>query len=317
MRVRTVAPAKVNWTLEVLGKRDDGYHEIKSVMQTIDLCDEVVVTPAPDLLEETKIPEGAKPGMLYLRGLPHRFYYGADHGPVGDEILGETVISATRLLDPDGSKDARVDLNKKIPVAAGLGGGSSDAAAALRVLDRLWGLELRRERLEGFAVEIGSDVTFFLSGGTALAEGRGERITPLPDAPETWLVVVAPPIKMEEKTKRMYGSLTAGDFGDGQRTESLVRRIEAGEAVRDEDMCNTFERAAYESFEGLAAYRDAFVEAGARGVHLAGAGPALFSVFESSVAAEGVAGRLAESDARVFVARTLGADEATRVVVEG
>jgi len=311
MTVRVIAPAKINWTLGVLGKRPDGYHEIRSVMQTIDLCDEVRMSPAPELRRAE--PRRDPSGKLEVRSFPHALHTSSDFDLPDDS--GLTSYYATQLLDPDGQRDVRISLTKRIPVAAGLGGGSSDAAATLRGLDRLWELGLMHGELVRLAEQIGSDVAFFLSGGTGLARGRGEVITQLPDVPEAWLVIVAPPIFMQEKTKAMYGALRSDDFSDGRRTEALAERLRRGEGVREEDMCNAFERAAYESFEGLASYRDRLLSAGAGGVHLAGAGPALFSTFGSREMAEAVAGRLSGLEAKVFVARTLGAAEATRVVV--
>jgi 4-diphosphocytidyl-2-C-methyl-D-erythritol kinase len=316
MIVRTVAPAKINWTLEVLGKRDDGYHEIKSIMQTIDLCDEVVMSSAPELLDESRPPEGLEPGTMYLRSLPHRFGYAADEAHPSDRILGESVVRVVQMLDPDGQKDVRCGLIKHIPIAAGLGGGSSDAAAAFRGLNVLWDLKADRSRLRSLGIQIGSDVPFFLYGGTALAEGRGERVTALPEVGEAWLVILRPPIWIPEKTKRMYQALTPDDFTDGQRTEALVGRVKRGETVRDEHLRNAFERAAYVCFSGLDKYGQALLAAGASVVHLAGAGPALFAVFGSEGEAREVAHRI-QTDGRVFVARTLGAEEATRVDVSG
>jgi 4-diphosphocytidyl-2-C-methyl-D-erythritol kinase len=307
MRVRTVAPAKINWTLEVLGKRDDGYHEIRSVMQTIELCDEVTVSTGK---EEGR---GKKEEGSVVRAGSVTLVVRGDHEATEDDLT----LRAVRALEEATGRELPVviSLAKRIPVAAGLGGGSSDAAAVLRAVDRLYGLGLSREELAGIGAGIGSDVPFFLSGGTALAEGRGEGITALPDAPAAWLVVVVPPIRLAEKTKRMYEGLKADDFTNGQRTEALVERLRRGETVRDGDLFIAFERAAYASFSGLAGYRDALVAAGAETAHLSGAGPGLFAVFGTRGEAETVAGVLVGSDARVFVARTLGAEEATAVVV--
>ena len=309
--IRTIAPAKINWTLEVLGKRPDGYHEVRTVMQTIDLCDEITLSPAPDLRQRARPHPDPSPGDIVARVFPHSLHCASDVDLPGDS--GLTPYYATQLLDPEGERDVRISLTKRIPVAAGLGGGSSDAAATLRGLDRLWELGLPGEELARLAREIGSDVAFFLSGGTALAEGRGERITPLPDAPEAWLVVVAPPIFMPEKTKRMYEALRPTDFSDGQRTEALAERLRQGKRASGKDLFNAFDRAAYESFAGLATHRDRLLAAGAKRVHLAGAGPALFSVHSSRAEAEGTAARLGSEHGRVFVARMLGAAEATRI----
>jgi 4-diphosphocytidyl-2-C-methyl-D-erythritol kinase len=298
----------------VLGKRPDGYHEVRTVMQTIDLCDEVRMSPAAEPRREVLAHREPSSGQVFS-AITRQLTW-ASNLHLGPGYSPSSVFEAIKLVDPRAEKDVDILLMKCIPVAAGLGGGSSDAAATLRGLNRLWELGLVHGELSRLGEQIGSDVAFFLTGGTALAEGRGERITPLADAPEAWLVVVAPPLVMEEKTKRMYEALRAEDFSDGEVTEALAERIRRGERVREEDMCNAFERAAYESFEGLAGYRDRMAAADAEGVHLAGAGPALFSAFGSRQAAEAVAGRLGGVEARVFVARTLGAAEATRLEVE-
>ena len=293
MSVTLVAPAKINWTLEVLGLRDDGYHEVRTVMQTIDICDEVVLERSAAL-------------TLSVEG---------DHAATDED---HTLLAA-RLLGKELGRElpASIHIRKRIPVSAGLGGGSSDAAAVLRGLDALYDLDAGMERLGSVAAGIGSDVGFFLHGGTALGEGRGERILPLPDAPEAWLVVLTPPISLAEKTRRMYGALRPGDFTDGSMTQRLADRIRADQGVRASDLYNAFERAAGEAFEGLGAYREAMLRAGAKDVHLAGAGPGMFSLYGSRAEAEAVAGKLGDAGGRTFVARTLETGEEGRWKMEG
>ena len=283
--MRLNAPAKINWTLEVLGRRDDSYHEVRTVLQTVGLCDTLQITPGRDL-EFTM--EGRK---------------------VSEDDL---VLRAASLLGQGSARGANISLSKRIPVAAGLGGGSSDAAAALRGLNELWGLGYNDSGLAEMAAALGSDVAFFLRGGSALAEGRGERVTPLPDAPAVWLVLLIPPIHVSEKTKRIYAALTAADFSGGTRTDSLVRGIREGRPVDDGSLCNTFERAAYEMFEGLDAYGDALLAAGAHRVHLAGSGPALFALGPGEEAARAVYARLRTPGGETFVVRTLTAAESMR-----
>ena len=150
--------AKVNLALEVLGKRDDGYHEIATVMQAVDLCDRLTVETADTV--SLVVSDPALPtddGNLIVRAAA---------------MLGEAAGA---------TKGARITLDKHIPVAAGLGGGSSDAAATLWALNRLWGLRWSRDRLAGLAVRLGMDVPFFLGTGRVLATGRGEQLKPLPD----------------------------------------------------------------------------------------------------------------------------------------
>ncbi len=284
--MRLFAPAKINWTLEVLSRRDDGYHEVRTVMQTVELCDTLEIEPADELRLEV---EGR-------------------HEPGEDDL----VLRAAALLDEGGDRGARIRLVKRIPLAVGLGGGSSDASAALRGLNELWGLGYDDARLVQMAAGIGSDVAFFVYGGTALAEGRGERVTPLPDLSPTWLVLLAPPITAPEKTRRMYAALRQADFSDGSRTEALVGRIGEGRLMGDEGLCNAFERAAYGVFEGLAVYRDALLAAGARRVHLAGSGSALFALGPDEETARSLRARLRAPGGQAFVVRTLTAAEALR-----
>jgi len=289
MRVRTVAPAKINWTLEVLGQREDGYHEIRSVMQTIDLCDEVTAERSDRWVFED-----------------------ADQRPLPEDDL---VVRAARALEGrvGGALPARIRIEKRIPVASGLGGGSSDAAAVLRLLNRLHALGRSSEELASMGASVGSDVPFFVYGGTAIVGGRGESVTPLPDAPTVRLVLLAPELKMPEKTKRMYQALTTGDFSGDPRGEALSQRLRQGKGAREEDLYNVFERVAYKVFEELETYRDALLSAGAEAVHLAGAGPTIFTLAESEAAAKGLAERVQVPEAKVFVARTLSVLEATAV----
>jgi 4-diphosphocytidyl-2-C-methyl-D-erythritol kinase len=316
--MKTLAPAKINWTLEVLGQREDGYHEIRSVMQTIDVHDEVWAWLAPDRRPVERpgdVPEGVP--WIIVTNSPVRvgWHRGPDMQDTKEESTSWTLTHrAASLLDPTDLRGAGVEVTKHIPVASGLGGGSSDAAAVLRSLDQLWRLSLGRERLTELAAELGSDVAFFLYGGTALAEGRGERITSLPDSPVAWLVVVMPPINMPDKTKRMYEALEAEDFGDGTRSEALAEQLRVDGRIGKDGLCNAFERVAYRMFDGLEMYREALLSAGAQGVHLAGAGPALFALAASEEGARELADRVQAPDAKVFVARTLGAAEATAIV---
>jgi len=287
--IRAAAPAKINLTLEVLRRRDDGYHEIRSVMQTIDLRDELTF-------------EQGDAVTLTVEG---------PHTASGDDL----VIRAARLLQSASGQDrgAAIHLRKRIPLGAGLGGGSADAAAALTALSGLWGLRLDDERLMTLAAEIGSDVAFFLHGGTALAEGRGERVTPLADLPATWIVLLVPPLSMPDKTRRMYGSLTEGDFTDGSRTERLLRLVGSAGPVTGTDIYNAFDRPAYEVFQGLDEHRQRLLEAGAPMVHLAGAGSALFALAAGEREARALAARLVSPAAAVFAVRTLAAGEAALI----
>ena len=252
-RIEIEAHAKINLTLEVVGRRGDGYHDIVSIMQTVGLHDVVTLEPAERLTLACDPPELESPDNLAIR--------------------------AARLLQEHTghSAGAAVSLAKRIPVAAGLGGGSSDAAAVLVGLNRLWGLGLSRQELTPLAAVLGSDVPFFLEGGTAMVSGRGERVRALPPADLRWFVVLSPEIDMPDKTRRVYSHLTKTSFTTGQLTRKLEARIRGKGDVPPQFLFNVFDDVAPEVFPELRRYRDAFLHVGAREVHVAGSGPSLYA----------------------------------------
>ncbi|HEY5640529.1 MAG TPA: 4-(cytidine 5'-diphospho)-2-C-methyl-D-erythritol kinase [Dehalococcoidia bacterium] len=294
--ISTVAPAKINWTLEVLGRRRDGYHDVRTVMQAVDLCDEVSVTAAEGLTIARNSISGAADGE-------------------------DLVIRAARAFAEAAGRepDVSIEVAKRVPVAAGLGGGSSDGAATLRALGRLWETDVSDDCLQEVAAGLGSDVPFFLRGGTALAEGRGDHVTPQADVVPMWMVILVPPLAMSEKTKRMYAALTPSDFTSGGHTDDFIAHLTAGGSVAGAPLFNAFERAAYDTFEGLAFFRDALVQAGAASVHVCGAGPALFSVASGESEARAIRSRVARvrRGEKVHAVRTLTAAESTAVWSDG
>jgi 4-diphosphocytidyl-2-C-methyl-D-erythritol kinase len=282
MRLRLTAPAKINWTLEVLGRRPDGFHEVKTILQTIDLCDSLELESAPELTL-TATGEGLPPPQENL-----------------------TMRAARLLRERAGySSGVRMRLTKTIPVAAGLGGGSSDAAAALRGLDRLWGLVLPHERLVELAAEVGSDVPFFLHGGTALAEGRGERITPLPKAPRTAILVVVPPLSIPHKTQRMYSLLGREHHSDGAASDRFADALRQGRPLEESELYDVFSALAFRAFPELQTCRQALIQAGASAVHLAGSGPALFVLLRDEEQRERLARAAASAGAKAYAAITI------------
>lgn len=273
--------AKVNLTLEVLGRRPDGYHELASLVQTISLADTLRVAPADDL--------SCTVGGLEL---------------AAEENL---VLRAAGLLQAatGGSSGATLTLGKRVPAAAGLGGGSSDAAAALVALNRLWALRLSARRLADLAASLGSDVPYFLRGGLALMRGRGEQLDWLPPMPSRWLVVFVPPHALPDKTAALYGALQPPDFGDGSRTLALAERLRRGEPLRDQDLVNGFTRAARRAFPGLADLWNAAERIAGCPFHLSGAGPALFTLADSAEDARRVARQLGPLGVPARLARTV------------
>jgi 4-diphosphocytidyl-2-C-methyl-D-erythritol kinase len=278
------APAKINLTLEVLGKWADGYHEIRSVIQTISLCDTLTFEPADGLEFKSDSAEW---------------------------VAGKSLVSkAAMLLQPTGrhSRGAIVGVKKLIPLLAGLGGDSSDAAATLQGLNQLWGLTLTREQLVPLARQLGSDVAFFLYGGTALVEGRGEIVTPLPPLLHRWVVVAVPPVPRQPgKTRQLYESLEPGHYTDGQITQKLVAEIRAGREFSTSLLFNTFENVALAHFSGLDVSRRHMVKMGATNVLLAGSGPALFTLLEDKAQAKALCSRLKEPGLEPYLAEILPA----------
>jgi len=275
------APAKINLTLEVLGERPDGFHEIRSVIQTIDLYDS-------------------------LRFRSNRQLRFSCDNP--DFIVGESLVSrvAAMLQEAGGSSGgAAIDIKKRIPMVAGLGGDSSDAAAVLSGLNRLWKLRLSPAELGELAPGLGSDVPFFLYGGTALVKGRGEEVTKLPPLPRRWVVLLVPPFpRMAEKTAKLYASLKSSHYTDGQITEKLVKALNEGREFKPSMLFNTFENVAFELFPGFETYKEHFIKLGANNVHLAGSGPALFALLDDKMQAENLYARCRQQNLECYLAET-------------
>lgn len=278
-----LAPAKINLTLEVLAKRDDGFREVRSVIQTIKLYDCF----------------NFKPGKTITIKCDDTGW-----------LAGESLVSraADLLKETSGyAEGAIIELSKKIPLLSGLGGDSSDAAAVLLGLNKLWGLALAPGELARLASQLGSDVPFFFFGGTALLQGRGEIVSPLPPLPHMWVVLLIPQVPCPKgKTGRLYSSLDKTHYTDGQKTEKLVSLLTKGGDVAPDDLFNVFESVAFNSFEGLDDYRKKFLEVGAGSVHLAGSGPALFMMVKEKTKAKKIYKSLKEKGLKAYLVETLG-----------
>jgi 4-diphosphocytidyl-2-C-methyl-D-erythritol kinase len=258
------AYAKINLGLEVAGKRPDGYHNLVSVMQLVDLHDTLTFSTADGIALFSD-----DPAML----------------AEGDNNL---VLRAAHLLRQTSGTDkgAHITLDKRIPSAAGLGGGSSDAAATLLGLSRLWGLDLSRDELSRLGSTLGSDVPFFFAGPTALVEGRGEQVMPLAPLPLFLAVLVSHPYHIPGKTRQLYASLAPGDLGDGSRTREVLAAVQRGGDICSVPLFNSFERAAFQVFPGLERVRGQMLAAGAPNVRLSGSGPTLYTLYPHSAASK-------------------------------
>jgi 4-diphosphocytidyl-2-C-methyl-D-erythritol kinase len=291
--LRVIAPAKINWTLEVLRARPDGYHEIRSVLQTIDLYDIVTLEPARKVAVElrgdatTLAGEDPEQNLAYRAAMAFRERAGIRRG-------------------------VHITLEKRVPIAAGLGGGSSDAAAVLRGLNALWDAGQPEFNLIEIAGEIGSDPPFFIAGGTVEVSGRGELVTRLRDAVAATIVLaVPPPAHRGEKTATMYAALTPDHYAEGDATIGVRETVEAGRPILDEELANVFERVAAQVQPETAMAMGALSAQG-HAPHLCGSGPSYFLLVndESSDAA---AARIAQHGFEPRLARTLGRADATRI----
>lgn len=282
------SPAKINWTLDVLGRRDDGYHEVRTILQTIALSDTVTVSPADDI---TVVVTG-EPGHLLDR-------------PQEDNLA----YRAASVLREKGSisSGARIELYKRIPVAAGLGGGSSNAAATLRALRTVWSLSLTDADLARIGARIGSDVPFFLTGGTAVGSGRGDEITSLPDVAKQRLVVAWNNAAHSDKTAKMYSALESSDFVDDTNSDRFIEDLERG-AFNDSNVNNVFE-AVLRHVDPAAG--QTFTDAHAFGSpHLAGSGPGLFFLLPPAAPSEAMVRGLTQMGLTALETHTISASEA-------
>jgi 4-diphosphocytidyl-2-C-methyl-D-erythritol kinase len=278
------AYAKINLTLEALAKRDDSYHEIATVIQTISLADTLSFEPGGVLEFSCSVPGLQSSDNLVLRAA---------------KMLGEATGCG---------RGAQIKLTKVIPVAAGLGSGATDAAAALVGLNRLWETNLPPQRLSELAADLGSDVASFLCGGTVLAKGRGEKVAYLPPLPEAWLVLLMPQIDpIPNKTAQLYSKLDPSHFTSGQFTERLVNHFYEGAIIDASLLYNVFEQVAFDFFTGLSEYRAVLVQAGADNVHLAGAGPCLFTVASSEAGGKSILNDLEEAGYEAYLVCTVDA----------
>jgi 4-diphosphocytidyl-2-C-methyl-D-erythritol kinase len=272
--------AKVNLALEVLSKRSDGYHEIATVMQAVDLFDRLMLETAPTISLE------------------------ADDSTLPTDERNLVVRAALLLRDVAGVQaGVRIRLRKRIPVAAGLGGGSSDAAATLCGLNRLWGLRWSRARLAELAVRLGMDVPFFLGDGAALATGRGERLERLAGAGSYALVLVNPGLALS--TREVYGRVPAEWRAEARGTSRLVEALRTRNAARvAAALTNNLEHFVAPSLPVVGRMKAALLAAGALGAVMSGSGPTVFGIARSLDHARQIRRRVNRADWACWAART-------------
>jgi 4-diphosphocytidyl-2-C-methyl-D-erythritol kinase len=291
--IRIPAFAKVNLRLDILGKRPDTYHELRTIFQTISLHDEL------------RLRASKSSGIcLNIQGNEH-----LSLEPVRKNLVYAAVDALRRELEI--RSGVEIDLHKKIPAGRGLGGGSSDAAAALRGYLRLTRRNVPAPRLMEIAASLGADVPFFLYGGRALGIGRGDEIYPLPDIPKLALLVVSPN-DIHVPTPDAYRWLKAPALTKNRSTSKLWKFCSLCWSAQGSGLFNDFERPVFQRHPRLAQIKRALLQQGATEASLAGSGSAVFGVFPSPVLARRAA--VGFQDEHTFVCETISRDRYLRKV---
>lgn len=275
------AYAKLNLAFEVLGLRGDGYHEVRTVLQTIELWDDLEFFEA-DVLETRS------------EGLEIHWQ---------DNLVYKAACSLQRFTDS--RPGALIHLRKGIPISAGLGGGSADAAATFNALNDLWRLDLAPDVLHDLASELGVDIPFLLCGGTGFGFGRGDLTAFLPRLCEKWLVIVVPPHDHPAKTEALYSLLRERHWSDGSTVDALVKQVKLREPFAEELMVNTFEQVAELAYPGFADYRDTLARAVPGRPHLSGSGPALYAFADDQESGVYACATLRSQGLVAFLVRTI------------
>ena len=253
------APAKINYRLDVIGRRSDGYHDLRMVMQRVNLCDEITITltDEPDITVtcgKNGVPDG--PGNIAWKA--------------ARELLA---LAESKL-------GAIIHITKNIPVAAGLGGGSSDAATVLMGMNELLGLGLSDQRLMEIGVKLGADVPFFIFKKTALAEGIGEHLKAMPDMPAVWVLLVNPGVHVS--TAWVYKNLQLTNRGELAKLPYFYGSIESICSI----LSNDLESVTIPAFPVIADIKNTMLRLGATGAMMSGSGPTVFGLFRDKYSAE-------------------------------
>jgi 4-diphosphocytidyl-2-C-methyl-D-erythritol kinase len=282
--------AKINWTLRILGRRPDGYHEVATVLQSVSLCDELVFEPRED-------------DRVLLTCDDPRI-------PVGDSNL---VVRAARALSERHGAD--IKLFKRIPAKGGIGGGSSNAAVTLLALNRLWRLDRGERDLRGIGAQLGADVPFFLAGGTAIATGIGVQLQEVRDFAKQYLIIVTPSVSVATATA--YASLNAPSLTTIDPVSILSSSFTepfSGDSSQW-PLHNDFEGVIFEREPEIRRAKEALLAAGARNALLAGSGSSVFGIFTDAAARDHALDNLSsEVGWRVFACHTLSRSEYLRAM---
>ncbi|SDX85163.1 4-(cytidine 5'-diphospho)-2-C-methyl-D-erythritol kinase [Paenibacillus sp. CF384] len=283
MKIYEKAPAKINLLLDVMRKREDGFHEVEMIMTMVDLADRLEMEELP----RDTIIISSQAGYI----------------PLDEKNLA---FQAARLIKDryNVRKGVYIHLDKKIPVAAGLAGGSSDAAATLRGLNRLWGLGISEEELCTLGAELGSDVPFCVTGGTAIARGRGEKLERISNPPQCWVILAKPPINVS--TADVYGKLRASELKQHPSTADMLSAISSGSFG---GVCtylgNVLESVTLQLHPEVLQLKEIMQRLGADGVLMSGSGPTVFGLVSKEAKVSRIYNGLRGFCKEVYVVRML------------
>lgn len=277
------APAKINLTLDVLYRRDDDYHELEMIMSSVDLADYLTFTP----LEEDKIEVFTNKAFLPVDRRNHVYQI--------IKLVKERYNIREGML---------VEIEKKIPVAAGLGGGSTDAAAALRALNRIWKLNMSVQEMIELGMQVGTDVPYSIVGGTAFVSGRGEIVTPINPMPSCWVVLAKPRISVSTKT--VFRALEVERLDYIPKSRIVADAIEIGDYKGMVDnLSNALEAVTFERHPKLRQLSERMERYGMDGVTMSGSGPTIIGFSQNYSRAKRVYNSLRGFCEEVYITRTL------------
>ncbi len=277
------APAKINLALDVIAKRTDGYHDVVMIMQSVSLCDLITLKP----ISEDIIIISSNSGLI----------------PKGkDNIVYKTAEIIKKKYNV--SDGAKIQIEKNIPVAAGLGGGSTDAAAAIRLLNKAWHLRMSVDEMLAIAKEVGADVSFCIEGGTALAEGLGEKLKPLKPMPSVFVLLAKP--EGDISTKSIYNSFDNIKIDAKPDIKAMVEMLDDGniEGVAN-NLCNVLESVTMEVCPKIGILKEKLLENGALGSVMSGSGPTVFGIFNDEYKAYNAYDKIKEYADEVFLAKSM------------
>ena len=284
MKKTDFAFAKINISLDIVSKMPDGYHDLRTVMQTVGLADEITIECTPGV------------GISVEAGQPYL---------PGDE-RNIAAKAALVFFEATGIKEyhTHIKIKKSIPVCAGLGGGSTDGACALRMLDRMFETALGRDKLEELGSTIGSDVPFSISGGTKLAEGRGDKLTDLPPMPHCYVVICKPPFSCS--TPELFGLVKCEKIRARPDTEGILKALdESNLGAIARRMYNVFEDILPRGKQEINEIKSTLLDNNALGSIMTGSGSSVFGLFEYKADAQEALRQLKESYKESFLTETI------------